>query len=466
MATVKDHIDVQVQLNTAVAPEASFGTGLFLVDDTQIPADKRWIVVTPDDYDNLDSSSHAYKYAAAYFGQKRIPDTLIIGRLFEAASLAYWYSGADADLTIATWAAITTGSCKVGDGTGTEDFTGFDFTGVTTIAQILAVIQAKLDLAATVTGITVIQDTFDRIQFVGAAAQTITVIDAASGTSLSTLLDYAGSASVATVAIETAAESVQAIEAQGVGFYNINLRSSFTTAELVTFAQWVETQNYLVDFVYTTVDAIGSAATTDLGYKLKALGLDRSMVIYTEKTLEYPDAADAGCVLPGKEGSISFAWEALKSVTDSGSPDPLSSTSRAVLKTKGYSWIETIESNNILYPGITAGNEEKRVMLGRDWYTFTIQSRIFVRQINVELNAFDNETMGALEKIIREVSEEAVERRIILDTPAYPLTITLPDADDIPQEQRDAHEFEELEAFEAKINSAINDYKIVGIWNS
>ena len=86
--------------------------------------------------------------------------------------------------------------------------------------------------------------------------------------------------------------------------------------------------------------------------------------------------------------------------------------------------------------------------------------------MNEPLTAFDNPTMTQIESIIRAVSDEAVSRRIIVDTPARPLSVTIPDADTIPASQRAARKFEAFDAFHAWINSSINDYKIVGVWTN
>lgn len=467
MATVKQHIDVQATLNTPNRPQAAFGVGLFLVDDDQLPVDKRYIYVTPDDYTELDASSHFYKYALAYFGQKRQPEKLMLGRLLETDSLPYFYTGPAFDQTLATWQAITAGSINVDNGTLNEDFPGLDASGITDISQLPGIFNTAFDAAATVTGLVASLDLYNRLVLTaGTVSESISVADAASGTSLLVLLDSANGASVASVAAETLQESHEAIKDYGVNFYNVNLRGSHTNAELVAYAQFIETQINLVDFVYSEADAISSGAATDIGYLLKALSLERSMAIYTEKTTEYPDAAANGCVIPAKEGTTSWSWETLKSVTDSGSPNPLSTTVRATLKDKGYVWLENLEDNVILYDGITCGGEEKRILLGRDWYTFSIQTDIFIYQLQEPSTNFDNETMTALENIIKKRSDEAVARTIILDTPAFPVTVSLPDADDIPAEQRAARKFTELNAFEATINSAINDYKIVGVWTN
>lgn len=466
MATIKDHIDVQVQINNPSLPVAAFGISLLLVDDTQIPVDKRYIYVTSEDYDALDHSSHAYKYSLVYFAQKRQGEKLMIGRSLEDDSLPYWYTGPAFSSEPSGWLAIVAGSLNVDNGTLDEDFTGFDFSGVTAASQIPGIFNAEFDLASSVTGLVASLDLYGRLIITGSAGETISITDAATGTSILTKLDSVNGASVASVPAEDLATTCSQISGFGALFYNINLRGSQTDDELVDFASWAESKALLVDFVYTQPGAISSGTTSDLGSRLKALGLERSMAIYTEKTTEYPDAAANGCVIPAKEGTTSWAWEGLKLVTDSGSPNPLSTTSRGVLLSKGYNWIENIEGNTILYNGITAGGEEKRIMLGRDWYEFTTQSRVFSRQLTEPVTNFDNDTMVALEKIIRETNVEAEARKIIVDTAARPAKITLPDADSIPIEQRSAHKFTELNAFSAYINSAVNDYKLVGAWTN
>lgn len=465
MATIRDHIDVQVVLNSPVAPQASFGVGLFLSDDAQIPVDQKYIVVTALDFDMLDPSSNSYKYALAYFGQKRTPAKLVIGRVVETASLPYFASGPSREKDLADLILIDDGKISVSDGTTTDDLTGIDFSSMTDPDQIVEVMNDALVLAGST--VTASLDLLDRVVFTTSlpAGEVELSLLAGVGTDLMPIFDAANGVTQAAVASQTLASAVIALRNMGIGFWNINIRSSATVDELVAFAQWVETQKMFVDFVVTDPNAESIGATSDLGFKIKELGLDRSMVIYTQRS-DFPDAAANGCVLPAKEGTTSFAWEELKSVADSGKTEPLSQTVRGVLKSKGYVWIETIESNTILYDGITSGNEEKRIILGKDWYEFVIQSRIFLMQLSSPLMSFDNETMTKLEGVIKTVSDEAVARKIIVDTAKRPLTVNLPDADDIPEEQRKAHKFIELNAFEAWVNSAINDYKIVGVWNN
>jgi len=141
----------------------------------------------------------------------------------------------------------------------------------------------------------------------------------------------------------------------------------------------------------------------------------------------------------------------------------LTTSERIALKAKGWNWIETV-GETYLYDGITFGGEEKRIMLGRDWFVSRIMEDIFTDQLNSPLNAFDNETLTKIEGFIRTRGEQAITRRILVNTPDRPFTVNLPDADDITAEERQSHKLTQYDVFKGYINSAINDYQIVGTW--
>ncbi len=104
-------------------------------------------------------------------------------------------------------------------------------------------------------------------------------------------------------------------------------------------------------------------------------------------------------------------------------------------------------------------------MLGRDWFVARIAERIFSIQLQKDLMAFDNETLAQVEESILEYAEEAIARRILVNTPDRPFTINIPDADDISQAERGTRKLTLQDAFHGWINSSINDYEIFGTWS-
>jgi hypothetical protein len=115
-----------------------------------------------------------------------------------------------------------------------------------------------------------------------------------------------------------------------------------------------------------------------------------------------------------------------------------------------------------MYDGITAGGEEKRIMLGRDWFTFRIEEDIFGYQLNQPLAAFDNPTLTAIEGAIWYWITEGVARKLFVNTEGQPASVTLPDADDFTAAEKATHTLTVTDAFVVHLNSAINDYVLTG----
>jgi len=476
MAIVQDHVNVQARLATALAPAASFGLQCFLVDNDDIPADVRYRYVTPDGYDDdLTAAGVPYLYSQVYFSQELTPDKLMLARWVKADVAPKFVCGPAYEKDYEVYKAITDGDFTVKDSEANEtDVTGVDFSAITALDQILTVLNAELAalVAPDVVGLDSAEfsfDALDRLVLImptgGSTEPTIDIIpvDPAVGTDLAEgVFDASNGSSPAGLDAETNVESLQAVSEIDDSYYNVHERGS-SIAEQVALATWIESQKKLADIVVVDPNAKDPGATSDAGYQLKALGTKRTMGIYTEHSDQYPDAADAGAVLPAKEGAKDFDYVPLALVTDSGLTKPLTTGERIALADKGYTWIETVGAT-YLYDGITFGGEEKRIMLGRDWFVTRIAERIFTIQLQTDLMAFDNETLAQVEEAIWEYANEAIERRILVNTPERPFTVNIPDADEISAAERASKKLTVHNAFHGWINSSINDYEIFGTW--
>lgn len=474
MAQIVDHVDFQTILQTAVAPRQTFGIQLLLVDDNQIPIDQRLRLTTPTAWDEeYTSGTVPYEYAKVFFAQALKAESLMFGRWASAATEPLFVCGPGYEKDYLVWAAETAGSFAVTDGTNTDDITGLTFAGVTALSQILAILDAGLAavVTPTVTGLNTFAFEFDstgrlvlRSSQTGEVAATISITTASGGSDISEpLIDASNGTSVAGLDAEEPEDALVAISAINNSYYNVHIRGA-TDTQQEDLASYIETQEKLADFVTADPNCIDPASVDDLPYNLQALNLKRSLVIYHEHTDEYPDAAVAGRFLPEKEGTFQFEWQDLASVSDAGLSAPLSATALTALKDKNCSNIQRISPITFLYNGLTAGGIEKRIMLGRDWFVARNREDIFTYQINTKLAAFDNATLTDIEGIIRTNGNEAIDRRILIDTPERPFTVTLPDADDIDQATRATHELVVLDAFQGYLNVAIHDYRIVGTW--
>jgi hypothetical protein len=480
MAKISEFVNVQNILKTSVAPQAGFGLQLFLVDDDQIPVDVRYILVTADSYsDSFESTSIPYKYCQAYFGQAIVPDQLMVGRWISAATAPFWYAGPAYETTIATLEDITDGEFLVTNSNADEtEVTGIDFSGITTFAQFLSKINLALAALVTpdVTGLntaTFAIDATGRVALTmvatGSAVPTFTIseVSGGSGTDLAKVLDSDNGVAVSGYDAESLVESKAEIADINDTFYNIHQRGG-SAAQVEELAIQIETEKKLLDVVISDPNAKNPALDTDLGSTLQALSLNRTLCIYSEKTDEYPDAAVAGRVFPLAEGSSNFAYQKLALVTESGDANPLTAGQKIALSDKGYNRIETVGNITFMYDGLCCSGEEKRIMLGSDWLVARIAEGIFTIQINKDIMAFDNDSISQVESVVRDWATEAIARKIVVDTPDRPATFNFPDADDITAAMRATHRLTVQSppgpAWVLYVNSAINDYTIIGEW--
>ncbi len=487
MASILGHVDVQAILQTSVVPQTTFGLEIFLSDDDQVPVDQRFSLTTKDSFDDFDSASDPYKFANVYFAQKRTPAELMIGRWIRTASNVYWVAGPDYESDFAVWKAVTDGSFTVKDNSTPtpleDDISGCDFSGITELAGILTVLNAKLAaLTPNITGLDSAVFEFDFLNRLilkhsqtGSAAKLLQIIptDPPVGTDLAAgFFDNSNGFAVAGVDAEEPSDALSAISeisAVGDSYYNIALDRAASDDQMVETASYVEAKTKLIDLVVTSAGAKASGTTTDVGYRCKALGLKKTMVIYTEHDDQYPDAATAGAVLPATEGTTNWAYEVLSLVSESGATKPLTATEKAVLRDKNYNYLEALGSNIFMYDGITSGDVEKRIMLGRDWFEARIAEDLFTDLLNQPLRGFTNETIAFVVGVVKTYGTEAIDRGIGVNTPERPFVINAPDADDFTTAQRASHRMELGSSndpfFVLPLNSAVNDYTLIGVWN-
>ena len=470
-AQIRDHIDVQVNLLTAVAPRSTFSTQLFLVDDAQIPVDLRYFYVTQDDYDTvLTSGTEPYKFALTYFSQILVADKLMLGRWINTDVPPGFISGPALETDYEVFEAISTGTFTVTDSAAaTDDLTAVDFTGITALSQVPGILNTALALLTpNITGLENAEFRFDSqdrlvLEMLGEAfdSETISIGAQGTGVDLAALMDATNGVSFSGVEAEEPEEALALISDEDDSYYNIALDRDATDAQMEALAVYVESKTKQLDLVVTAA-AAKAAGSTDLGSVIQALSLKRTMTYYTEKTDEYPEAAVAGAVLPADEGTTNFAFSPVSGVTHSGLLKPLTVSERTILGDKGYVWMETLGTNTYMYDGLNASGNEKRIILGVDWFEARIAEDIFSDQLRTPLNSFDNATFTKIEGIIWVYADEAISRGIFQDTAARPFTVDLGDADDITTAERATHKLTVTDAFNGYLNSAINDYKIVG----
>lgn len=473
MAVIKDYVNVNVALQTAVAESASFGTTLVLVDHDDIPIDLVTRTVTVSDFDDLTASTPARDFASTYFSQAKTPQELLIGRFINAASHPHFICG-DHETDYTVWEAVADGSFTVQDDTTpaplTDVLTGVDFTGITSLAQVATVLTAELAAIAApnIAGIktsTFEFDSYGRLRLLmsttGAAAATVSIVSGGGGTDLTAaaFMDVGDGLAVPGYDAEDPTDALDRVRDVDDTWYNLCVIDA-SDAQLLDVAGYIEPYRKQCILLTDDTDAYDSTATTDLGYLCKELGYQRTKVVYTENVgTEYPDAAIAGRFYPETEGTIRFSHEPLVGVTSSGT---LTYAQRAALINKGYVYIVVVAGVTHSFSDQNTSGVSTHHVLMADWVEARLEEDIFNYTIQEKICAYDNATLAAIEGFIRNRCGTAIRRRACIDTPTYPFTVNMPDADDFTAGDKATKELVLNEAFTLYLNTTIDTYAISG----
>lgn len=470
MAVIKDYVNVNVALETAVAESASFGTTLLLVDHDDIPIDLVTRTVTVSDFDDLTASTPARNFASTYFSQAKVPQELLLGRFIDAASHPHFICG-DHETDYTVWEGVANGSFTVSaPGPLTDVITGCDFTGITSLAQVATVLTAKIQAVAVpnIAGLntsTFEFDTYGRLRLLmstsGAAAATVTIISGGGGTDLTTAtyMDVADGTAVPGYDAEDPTDALDRVRDVDDTWYNMCVIGASDVQHLAV-AAYIEPLRKQCILVTDDTDCYSAVATTDLMYLCNALSYQRTKVIYTENLgTEYPDAAIAGRFYPETEGTIRFSHKPLVGVTSSGD---LTFAQRTAIIDKGGVYIVTVAGVTHSFNDQNTSGVSTHHVLMADWIEARLEEDIFNYSIQENICAYDNVTLTAIEKFIRDRCGTAIRRRACIDTTEYPFTVNIPDADDFTAGDKATKVLTLNDAFVLYLNSTIDTYAISG----
>ncbi len=470
--TVFNHVSCTITLQTSASPSVSY-MQMFLCDSTDVPVDVRYRDTTRSGYTtDLTSTENTYKFAQAFWGQRRTADSLRLGRWVSAATASHMIFSS-ATSTAATYAALTN-TAQIGILEAGESVVDINpnFTGDVTMSDVAASIEAAM--AGVVASYTCALDILDRVVITsdntGASAAAVSAQTPVAGVDLTGAAYLGSSTSIAGLDLETPSAALTAISAIDDDYYDIAIRGE-SAAQQLTLAATVEGLDKQLTLVTGVAADKSAVSTTDAPYLLNALGYDNTSIWYTEHTITavggWVDACVQGACLPAEEGSCAWSFESLSSVYASGkdyadSPIALTTAEKSALEDKNCNWFETVGNDTYGYPGLTCSGEEKRIILGRHWLQNSIVGDIASYKLNNALPAFDDITLAGFERIIRQYLTEALSRGIIIDTAARPITLDMPTADDFTAAQRASHTMTLSDVFNAYINSVVNDVAITG----
>jgi hypothetical protein len=385
--SVSGVVNVDVVISPIAAAYKNFGIPVFITDEEIIDIGERVRF-----YRNIDEvieefggSGPAYDAAVLHFSQLPRPDALYIGRWARTPSKAVLHGGVldVADLDMATWTTITTGSMTITvDGT-LKTLTGLNFSTATNLNQVATIIQAGS------TGFTVRWDAaYERFDFISTTTGTSSTIGygaaAGSGTDISSkakLRSGQANAPVNGVIAETALAAVQAASDRSGDWYAVAITAATmpTDNDLVDISAYIEgtERNRLHIITTQSSSTLDPLSALDIGSRLKTLKYMRSYVQYssTHKFAAVSAFARAATVdFSSNRSTITLKFKQLPGV----GVDILTETQNKVLRSKNVNvFVQYDNDTAILQEGVMSNGFFFDEVHSSDWFANALQTNVW-----------------------------------------------------------------------------------------
>lgn len=381
--SVSDVVRVSVNLAPTAAKSQNLSTMLVLDDTTVIDTNERYRIYSTlaQVVADFGTSGTHYACAALYFGQKPQPAQIMLGRWAKAASKGRLVGAprSGAALLLATWTAITTGSFTITkDGGAAVNVTGLNFSAATSMSQVAAIITAGLT-GAVCTYNTSMQRFEIESNTTGATSSVAYLTNAPSGTPIAANLGMLAGTSGAYLApgqaLETAA-SVAALFDQNYGkrWYALTMPSA-VEADHLAVAAYIEgtSTKHLYGISTQQAGALVPSDTTNIGYLMKQLGYDCTLVQYSASS------AYSVASLLGRAITVNYQGNAtvitLKFKQEPGiAPENLTTTQAAALKGHNINvFVEYDNDTSIIQEGVASSGNFIDIITASHWLAIDIQ---------------------------------------------------------------------------------------------
>jgi hypothetical protein len=330
------------------------------------------------------TSAPEYLSASLYFGQTPKPATLMIGRWLRVATAGFNLGGvlSTAEQAMSAWTSVTAGSFDIHiDGT-LRALTTLDFSGQTTLPGVASVISTAMSSWGVCT--------WNGSQFVVTSLTTgiLSSVGYAtahgSGTDISAQLKLTSGLAQSIVpgyAAESPVECATALATISTAWYGLTFAASTmpTDDQSIAVAAYIEAASPSRIFGISSHDAnaIVSGATSDIGYRLKALNYLRTCVQYSTSSV-YAISSFIGRAFSvnfnANKSTITLMYKQEPGVTG----ETLTTSQANVLQTKRYNvFVNYVNDTKIIQYGTMSGSAWFDEIHGLDWLIDAIQTSCY-----------------------------------------------------------------------------------------
>lgn len=365
-------VNVAVEMSPTAAALRNFGSCLILGDSDIIDTDERIRLYSSisDIATDFGISSREYLAAQAFFSQSPQPTQVYIGRWAKSATAGRLrgrtLSSAEQDISLFT--AITTGTLSLTIDGASKSMASIDLSAETNLNGVASQISSALGVSGSCAW------TGERFVITSATTGTSSTVATTDTGTLSSLMGFAGSAtSVAGVAAESLASAITALLDYNT-WYMVCVAPDASDDSIVEAAGLIEAASPSRMICFTTQNSteIDSTASSTLGSRLKGLGYNRTILVYSSDS---PVAAAsvfgrmATINFEGSNTTLTLKFKQLPGVT----AENLRSSQAEALKSHNVNAFCAYQNDtSILQEGITSGGWFIDETHGLDW----LQNRV------------------------------------------------------------------------------------------
>ncbi|MDY2868021.1 MAG: DUF3383 domain-containing protein [Mesosutterella sp.] len=373
---VAEVVNVTVEMSPVAAALRNFGACMILGTSDVIDTDERVRSYSSisEVASDFGTSAAEYEAALAFFSQSPKPTLLYIGRWAKTATAGRWRGRVltSDEQDIEDFNAIKAGTLTLTiDGTQ-KSLAGLDFSAETNLNGVASLVGVALGNAGSCT--------FDGSRFVITSATTgaLSSVVCSDGGTLATLMGLPSGASIKGVESESIADGLTAL-LDFQDWYMVAVAAETSEEEDIAAAGLIEAASPARMIGFTTQDAseIDPTAESTLGAKLKALGYNRSIVMYSSSNKQAVASVFGRMATINFEGNnttLTLKFKQCPGVTS----EHLRSSQSAALRANNVNTFAAYQNDTaILREGVTSGGWYIDETHGLDWLQNRVQTDLW-----------------------------------------------------------------------------------------
>lgn len=387
---VSSLVNVSINLASAPAQAQSLSNLLILGNSDVINVVERLRTYSTLDAVATDfgASAPEYKAAAAWFGQRPQPTTVLIGRWAQTATAGRLIGAtlSASQQAMNNWTAITAGAFGIAiDGAASVNISGLNFSANTSLNGVAATISAAL------TGATCVWNAaYQRFEFKSnttGTASKISFLTAGTGTGATDISGMLGGLSTSSgayvangIAAETAVSAATLFDTNyGQQWYGLFICGVAADSDHLDVAALIEGANtkHAYGINHQAAGVLVATDTSNIAYQVKQLGYRKTITHYSSTSL-YAVVSLLARILTTDYTANNTVITLMYKTEPGVVAENLNSNQLAALI--GFNCNAFVNYNNntaIIEPGVVASGDFIDTVFGADWLAIDIQNEVY-----------------------------------------------------------------------------------------